>query len=304
MRMRSTDAAVGVSTGEDGALLCGSSGIERDGERRLRVARQARRRRAARTAWRASRRRARRSRRGPAARSARRLRRGRAPSAPCRRSSRSWSSGSAAGGSRAPSTAASLRVARRAMRARSAKVTSRIAFATATPTAMIAPMKDWMFSVVPVSQSVSTTPASTAGTVETTASARRNDWKFAASSRKITTTATSRPERKPSSSSLQRHDLAAHVDVRLRRRRADFGERLASICARDAAEVGAVDVRGDADDARHVVALVLADGGARRDARDVAQQHGFAAGRLTGTLLQVLERRSSAPAESAPAAGS
>ncbi len=37
-------------------------------------------------------------------------------------------------------------------RMRSAKVTSRMALAAATPMAMIAPMNDWMFSVVPVSQ--------------------------------------------------------------------------------------------------------------------------------------------------------
>ena len=61
------------------------------------------------------------------------------------------------------------------IRARSAKVTRRMAFATATPTAMMVPMKLWRFSVVPVSQSVSATPASTAGTVEMTTSERRTD---------------------------------------------------------------------------------------------------------------------------------
>ena len=44
------------------------------------------------------------------------------------------------------------RRARPARRACSANVTSRIAFATATPIAMIAPMNDCTFSVVPVSQ--------------------------------------------------------------------------------------------------------------------------------------------------------
>ena len=38
-----------------------------------------------------------------------------------------------------------------------------------------------------------TTPISTAGTVETTTNASRSDWKFAASSRKMTITATARP---------------------------------------------------------------------------------------------------------------
>ena len=46
-------------------------------------------------------------------------------------------------------------------RACSAKVTSKIALATATPTAMMAPIADWMFRVVPVSHSNPTTPATT-----------------------------------------------------------------------------------------------------------------------------------------------
>ena len=44
---------------------------------------------------------------------------------------------------------------------------------------------------------MSRTPHSTAGTVRTIASASRIDWKFAESSRKITTTASSRPIRNP-----------------------------------------------------------------------------------------------------------
>ena len=74
-----------------------------------------------------------------------------------------------------------------------ADIRSKIALATATPIAMIAPMNDWMFSVVRVAHSATATPATTAGIVSTTASDSRNDWKFAASSRKITTTATARP---------------------------------------------------------------------------------------------------------------
>ena len=85
------------------------------------------------------------------------------------------------------------------MRARSAKVIRRMALATATPMAMIAPIADWMLSVVPVNQSASTTPASAAGIVETTMNESRSDWKFAASKRKITATASKRPVRKPSS---------------------------------------------------------------------------------------------------------
>ena len=62
-------------------------------------------------------------------------------------------------------------------RLRSANVTSRMALATATPMAMIAPMNDWMFRVVPVAQSATATPAITAGTAETETSASRADWK-------------------------------------------------------------------------------------------------------------------------------
>ncbi len=54
-----------------------------------------------------------------------------------------------------------------------------------------------MFSVVPVSRSASTTPAITAGVVDTTMNESFNDWKFAASSRKITTTANTKPLRSP-----------------------------------------------------------------------------------------------------------
>ena len=60
---------------------------------------------------------------------------------------------------------------------RSPKLTSMIAFETATPTAMIAPMNDSMFRVVRVTQSASTTPARTAGTDATAVRASRNDWK-------------------------------------------------------------------------------------------------------------------------------
>ena len=51
----------------------------------------------------------------------------------------------------APSTAAAVADwPRRAGRRLSANVTSRMALAIATPTAMIAPMNDWMFNVVRV----------------------------------------------------------------------------------------------------------------------------------------------------------
>ena len=52
-----------------------------------------------------------------------------------------------------------------------------IALETATPTAMIAPMNDSIFSVVRVIQSASTTPARTAGTDATAETASMGDWK-------------------------------------------------------------------------------------------------------------------------------
>ena len=52
-----------------------------------------------------------------------------------------------------------------------------MALAIATPTAMMAPMNDWMFNVVPVSSRATATPASTAGVVSTATRASRNDWK-------------------------------------------------------------------------------------------------------------------------------
>ena len=50
-----------------------------------------------------------------------------------------------------------------------------MAFATEMPIAMIAPMNDCTFRVVPVSRRMSNTPQITAGTVETTANASRKD---------------------------------------------------------------------------------------------------------------------------------
>ena len=82
-------------------------------------------------------------------------------------------------------------------RAFSANVTRRMAFATEIPIAMIAPMNDWTFSVVPVRSSMTSTPHMTAGTADKTATDNRNDWKFAASSRKITTIANRSPVRRP-----------------------------------------------------------------------------------------------------------
>ena len=87
-----------------------------------------------------------------------------------------------------------------------------MAFATEMPIAMMAPMNDCTFSVVPVTSSISSTPQITAGTAETTASASRNDWKFAASSRKMTTTDSSKPGPQAGKRLFERRNLAAQVE--------------------------------------------------------------------------------------------
>jgi hypothetical protein len=58
---------------------------------------------------------------------------------------------------------------------RSAKLTNRIEFATAMPIAIIAPMNDSIFKVVPVIRNIRTTPQSTAGTVRMMDKAKRKD---------------------------------------------------------------------------------------------------------------------------------
>ena len=58
---------------------------------------------------------------------------------------------------------------------------------------MMAPMKDWIFKVVPVMSSAMSTPQITAGIVERTTKPSRSDWKFADSNKKITRTARARP---------------------------------------------------------------------------------------------------------------
>ena len=52
-----------------------------------------------------------------------------------------------------------------------------MALATATPTAMIAPMNDCTFNVVRVRSNAAATPHSTAGTADTATNASRTDWK-------------------------------------------------------------------------------------------------------------------------------
>ena len=108
---------------------------------------------------------------------------------------------------------------------RSAKVTSRIEFATAIPIAMIAPMNDWTFRVVPVRRSMRRTPHRTAGIVSRMASARRTDWKLAASSRKIASDGEEQADAEAVEGLLERRDLAAHADAEAAGRSAGGGDR-------------------------------------------------------------------------------
>ena len=172
---------------------------------------------------------------------------------------------------RAPATAASAGSAP-SSRWRSAKVTSRIALATATPIAMIAPMNDWRLIVVPVSQSASDDAGhDRRASSETTTSARRTDWKLAVSRSRMTTMAMPRPIASPRRISrigtiwprTSTVDPAGGWPAR--------GDRPVDL-AGDPAQVLAGDVRRQADHALHVVAVVLARHRPRADRGDVAEQ--------------------------------
>src|SRR6185437_11688018 len=78
-------------------------------------------------------------------------------------------------------------------RSSSAFVIKSTELAMATPTAMIAPIYDWMFKVLPVIKSRKSDPAITAGITDKVANATRKDWKKIAMARKITTMATINP---------------------------------------------------------------------------------------------------------------
>ena len=78
------------------------------------------------------------------------------------------------------------------------------------PTAMIAPIKDWMLSVVRVNSSMRTTPQRTPGIVESMASGSRRDWKFAISSKKIAAIARRSPVHSPEIVS-SRAGIARHL---------------------------------------------------------------------------------------------
>ena len=98
----------------------------------------------------------------------------------------------------------------------SALVISRTAFAIETPTDMMMPMYDWRLSVEPQSKRSVSEPTRTAGAVVSTASDSLNDWKFAASMRKMTTRAMRSPDCKPSSvpSSVSVRPLTSTVSPR------------------------------------------------------------------------------------------
>src|SRR5690242_9152389 len=79
-------------------------------------------------------------------------------------------------------------------RSSSALVTNKTELEIDTPTDMIIPIYDCRFNVEPVSNNNPNEPTNTAGTVQSTTSDTLNDWKLAVSIRKITTTATSKPD--------------------------------------------------------------------------------------------------------------
>ena len=68
-------------------------------------------------------------------------------------------------------------------RASLAEFTRRMLFEVAIPTAMIAPMNDSTFSVVPVPASIQRTPMSAPGTATRMMNGSRNDWKSTTSNR-------------------------------------------------------------------------------------------------------------------------
>ena len=64
-----------------------------------------------------------------------------------------------------------------------AKLTTRMLFAVATPTHMMAPVRAGTLSVVPVRNSIQTIPASAAGNAEMMMKGSVQDWKFTTISR-------------------------------------------------------------------------------------------------------------------------
>ena len=202
------------------------------------------------------------------------------PSESCRRSWRSSSSGSDAGDvgrRRRPrrSPAAPSR------RARSAKVTSRMALATATPTAMIAPMNDWILSVVRVTNKAkrdagkhgrrraARRPAPAAATENRPSAAGRSRSPPAAGRPSVPRKFFRRPAHRTFAA-------AARSGRGRRRRRRAAARRLlatpARRCARHAPKVFALDVRRHAHQAFHVVAIVFSGDDSLVKPGDVLQE--------------------------------
>src|SRR4030095_14469034 len=163
----------------------------------------------------------------------------------------------------------------------SAKVTSRIAFATETPTAIIAPMNDCTLSVVPAPPNASTTPRSTAGIIERITSEARSDWKLATSSRKITAMASSSPNSRP--------DCVCRIGGTWPRTSARARTRRSGL-SRRAAQVRACDVAGDRNHPLLVVAIVLADRRSETDFGHVTGQRARSVRSVHRYALHVFDR--------------
>ena len=123
----------------------------------------------------------------------------------------------------APSRVAAM-TSRPSWRARSANVTSRIEFATAMPIAMIAPMKDCTFSVVPVSRSIRSTPHSTAGIVSRMASASRTRLEIRGQQEKIASDGEQQADAQAGERLFERRNLAPHPHRHAARGRAGIGD--------------------------------------------------------------------------------
>ena len=103
------------------------------------------------------------------------------------------------------------------------------------------------------------------------ASASRSDWKFAARSRKITTTASSSPVRKPDDSLLQGGHLSAKEYSHAARRLPGAVDGLLN-SRHGLPERDPVQVRGKAQDTLPVVALHQTGRGSFLDFGDLAEQ--------------------------------
>src|SRR5216684_1408502 len=143
-----------------------------------------------------------------------------------------------------------------------------------------------MLSVVRVSQSITTTPAMTAGMVNPTARESRNDWKLAVSNRRMTPTAIKSPRRRPPNISVT--DLPPHGDVHPIGRLAGITDRLLHAGCR-ASEILARDVCAQRQHALHVVAVIFAERCAVGNAGHVAEVDLSARPPSDGQVLHLLQ---------------